>query len=141
VAVPVGSRGDMTDTERIIWSRHQGTPYVPSPIIYGDQIYFTRSNTSVLSCLDLGTGAPVFPQQRIPGLANLYASPVAAAGRIYFVGRDGTAVVLQHGRKLNVLATNKLDEPIDASPTIVDRQLYLRSTQHIYCIQASEDGR
>lgn len=141
VAVPVGSRGDITDAEKIIWSHRQGTPYVPSPIIFEDQIYFTRSNTSVLSCLDLGTGAPIFPQQRIPGLTNLYASPVAAAGRIYFVGRDGTTVVLKHGRKLEVLATNKLDEPIDASPTIVDRQLYLRSMRHIYCIEESEDGR
>lgn len=135
MAIPLASRGDVTDTNEIVWRHSQGTPYVPSPIIYEDQIYFTRTNTPILSCLDIATGKPVFQQQRIPGLSNLYASPVAAAGRIYFVGRDGTTVVIRHGREFEVLATNKLDEPIDASPAIVGKQLYLRSARHVYCIE------
>lgn len=134
VAVPLASHGDLTVTQRLVWSYRQGTPYVPSPIIYGDQLYFTRGNTAVLSCLDLSTGEPIFSQQRLPGLFNMYASPVAVAGRIYFVDRDGTTMVIKHGRKLEVLATNKLDEPIDASPAIVGNQLFLRGAGHVYCI-------
>ena len=72
----------------------------------------------------------------LPGLSNLYASPAAAAGRIYFVGRDGTTTVLKHGTKLDVLSINKLDDPIDASPVIVGNQLFLRGESHLYCIES-----
>jgi hypothetical protein len=69
-------------------------------------------------------------------LSSLYASPAGAAGRVYFVGRNGTTVVIKHQPKLEVLATNKLDDPIDASPVIVEKQLFLRGKTHLYCIAA-----
>ncbi len=134
-AIPLNARGDVTDTDTVLWRHQQGTPYVPSPIIYGNQIYFTRQNTAVLSCLDITSGKPVFDQQRIPELTNVYASPVAAEGRLYFTDRDGTTVVLRHGPQMEVLAINKLGEPTDASPVIVGRQLFLRTAQHLYCIE------
>jgi outer membrane protein assembly factor BamB len=37
-----------------------------------------------------------------------------------------------------VLATNKLDDPIDASPAIVGWQMFLRGKRHLYCIAAPE---
>jgi outer membrane protein assembly factor BamB len=65
----------------------------------------------------------------------MYASPAAAGGRIYFVGRDGTTVVID-ARSMEVLGTNVLNDPIDASPAIVGNQLFLRSAHHVYCLQA-----
>jgi hypothetical protein len=49
----------------------------------------------------------------------IYASLVGAADKVYVTGRGGTIVVLKYGPKYEVLATNKLDEGIDASPVIV----------------------
>ena len=66
----------------------------------------------------------------------MYASPAGAAGRIYFVGRDGTTLVLKQGDELEVLATNRLGDPIDASPAIAGKQLFLRGEQYLYCIEA-----
>ena len=71
---------------------------------------------------------------RIAGLRQLYASPVVAGGRIYVVDRQGTTAVLEHGATLKRLATNKLDEPIDASPIVVGDRLLLRGERHLYCI-------
>ena len=77
-----------------------------------------------------------FERKRLPGLSgNMYASPVGAAGRIYFVDRDGTTVVIKDSPELEVLATNRLDDPIDASPAIVGKQLFLRGKSHLYCIE------
>ena len=135
-AIPLDATGDLTDTEHPRWVHRRRTPYVPSPIVYGSQIYFTAQNTSILSCLNVETGKEVFASQRLPGLANVYASPVAAAGKIYFTDRDGTTVVLKHGLELKVLATNKLGEPVDASPAIVGRQIFLRSANALYCIES-----
>jgi outer membrane protein assembly factor BamB len=61
---------------------------------------------------------------------------VAAAGRLYFTDRSGTTVVLKAGNSVEVLAVNKLDDPIDASPVPVGNQLFLRSHGRLYCIEA-----
>jgi len=34
-----GARGDITGTKQVVWSRQRGTPYVPSPLLYGDSLY------------------------------------------------------------------------------------------------------
>lgn len=138
LAIPLTATGDITESDTVLWHHGKGTPYVPSPIIYGDHIYFTRSNTSVLSCLDIRTGVPIFEQQRLPELKNVYASPVAANGRIYFTDREGTTVVIRHGQKLEVLAINKLAEPMDASPAIIGNQLFLRTANRLYCIERAQ---
>ena len=140
VAIPLDAQGDLTGTDKITWRHDTGTPYVPSPIVVGGQVYFTRSNTAVLSCLDAKTGAAIFKTQRLPGLGSVYASPVAAGERIYFTDRDGVTVVIRHGKKLDVLATNRLDEPTDASPAIAGRQMFLRTARHVYCIEETRTG-
>ena len=76
----------------------------------------------------------MFGPRRLPGLDTLYSSPVAAANRIYFSDRNGTTLVIKHGTDLDVLATNRLDEGIDASPAIVGNQLFVSGEKHLYCI-------
>jgi hypothetical protein len=51
------------------------------------------------------------------------------------VGRDGTTLVIQHAPRLEILATNRLNEPVDTSPAIVDKQLFVRGQKHLYCIE------
>jgi outer membrane protein assembly factor BamB len=135
MALPLDATGDITDTAKIIWRHSGGTPYVPSPLLYGDRLYFTQSNNAILTSLDIKTGKPVIDRVRLPGINSVYASPVAAADRLYFVGRDGTTLVLKHSDKLEVLASNRLDDPIDASPAVVGKQLFLRGEKNLYCIE------
>jgi outer membrane protein assembly factor BamB len=59
---------------------------------------------------------------------------VGAAGRVYVLGQEGTAVVLKHGPAFEVLASNKLDDRFDASPALVDGEMYLRGYRSLYCI-------
>lgn len=135
LALPLSATGDITGGEEIVWSREGGTPYVPSPLLYGERLYFTQGNTGSLTCLDARTGAVVFGPVRLPGISNQYGSPVGAAGRIYIASRDGTAVVFSHADEFEVLAMNQLDEEFDASPVAVGRQLLLRGERHLYCIE------
>ena len=67
-------------------------------------------------------------------MSGVYASPVGAAGRVYLTGRDGSFMVIKAGPKLEVLATNKLDDRFDASPAAVGRELFLRGHANVYCI-------
>ncbi len=133
-AISLDAKGDVTGTDKVLWKYDKGTPYVPSPLLLGDRLYFMHLNSGLLTCLDFKTGKPIFERERL-GLTDLYASPTGAAGRIYIADRDGTTVVLKAGDKLEVLATNRLDDPIDGSPVIVGKQLFLRGQKYLYCIE------
>jgi outer membrane protein assembly factor BamB len=137
-ALPIDAKGDITGSNAIRWEVGRGTPYVPSPLLYEGRLYITQGNTNVLTCLDSKTGKPLFGPQRIDGIANMYASPVAAAGKVYFTGREGTTVVIKAADEYEVLSTNALGEPIDASPALVGEQLFLRSSGHLFCIEDGE---
>ncbi|MFG0336284.1 MAG: PQQ-binding-like beta-propeller repeat protein [Maioricimonas sp. JB049] len=139
LAVRVNGTGDVTDSAAVAWRKDRGTPYIPSPLLYDGMLYFTQSNQAILSVLDAKTGEAIIERTRLPGLSNIYASPVGAAGRVYFTGRDGTTLVLERTDRLKVLATNQLDDRFDASPALAGKQLFLRGIRHLYCI-AGEAG-
>ncbi len=134
-AISLDATGDVTDSDKVLWHYGKGTPYVPSPLLAGGRLWFTQMNDNLLTTLDVTTGKAVMDRVRLPGLKTLYASPVAAAGRVYVVDREGTMLVLKQGDKLEVLATNRLNDPVDASPVVVGKQLFLRGEKYLYCIE------
>jgi outer membrane protein assembly factor BamB len=134
-AIRLGGSGDLKGTESVVWTLNRGTPYVPSPLLYDGRLYFFSVNNNILTALDAKTGKPVIDSQRVDDLqGNVYASPVAAGGKVYLVARGGAAVVLKASDKLEVLASNQLDEQFDASPAVAGKQLFLRGQQSLYCI-------
>lgn len=137
-AVKLGRTGELTGTDAILWSRQRDTPYVPSPLLYGDRMYFFKGNEATLTILNTKSGEPLIEAERLEGMRGVYASPVGAAGRVYLLGRDGGALVLKRGDKAEILATNKLDDRFDASPAAVGNQLFLRGKQNLYCIAPTD---
>ncbi|MDH3403298.1 MAG: PQQ-like beta-propeller repeat protein [Acidobacteriota bacterium] len=129
-----GARGDLTGGDAVVWSHDRDTPYVPSPLLYGDRLYILKVNSGILTSLDAATGEVRFGPERLPGVEGVYASPVGAAGRVYVVGRGGDTVVLRHGDAFEVLATNHLDDTFTASPALVDGEIFLRGFEHLYCL-------
>lgn len=134
MALPLDATGDITDSDKVGWSKSRGTPYVPSPILYDGFLCFNQTNDAILTCLDAKTGETLIERTRMPGVRGLYASPVGASDRVYYVSRDGVTLVLEKGPEFKVLATNKLKEPIDATPALVGNQIFLRSEKSLYCI-------
>ena len=134
------ARGDIAGTGAVVWQLDRDTPYVPSPLLYDDVLYLLKSNDGILSAFDPLTGAPHYALQRLEGVPNVFASPVGAAGRVYIAGRDGTTLVVRHGPRYEVLAANTLDDGFDASPALVDRELYLRGHRHLYKIAEDRES-
>jgi outer membrane protein assembly factor BamB len=132
-----GAKGDLTNTPAVLWRYDRDTPYVPSPLLYGGQLYFLKSNSGVLSAFDARTGQKLYGEQRLEGVPNVYASPLGAGGRVYIAGRDGGVAVVQGGPEFKVLAVNHLDDGFDASPVAVDDELYLRGRKYLYRISAN----
>jgi outer membrane protein assembly factor BamB len=134
LAIHLDRTGDLAGTDAVAWSSNRGTPYVPSPLLYRGRLYFFADNNAVLSCFDVKTGKPLFESQRVSDLQGVYASPVAAGGKVYLVGRNGATVVIKDSEKFELLATNKLDEGIDSSPALAGKEIFLRGHEHLYCI-------
>ena len=128
------ARGKVAASKAVVWEYHRDTPYVPSPLLYDGHLYFLKSNRNILSCFNARTGEPYYSRQRLDGLSGVYASPVAAKGRVYLTGRNGASIVIRHGPRFEMLAKNVLNDRFDASPVIVGKELYLRGHRYLYCI-------
>jgi outer membrane protein assembly factor BamB len=135
VAVPLEARGELTGTDKVLWQHQKGTPYCPSPLLVDGKLYFTQSNDNRLTCLDAKSGKVLMDRELLAEAKNFYSSPVAAAGRIYLVDRDAVGLVLKQSDKLEMIAVNRLEDNIDASPAVVGKQLFLRGHKYVYCIE------
>lgn len=136
VAVRIqGSSGDITGTDRVAWKLNRLTPYVSSPLMYDDTVYFIRHNQNVLSRLDPDTGIPRGEPLRLDGIRDfIFSSPVGAANRIYVTARDGTTIVLKHDRANTVVHVNHLDDVFSATAAVLGSEFYLRGERFLYCL-------
>jgi outer membrane protein assembly factor BamB len=128
------AKGNIDGTNAVAWSFDRDTPYVPSPILVDGVLYFLKTNSGILSAFDVKTGKPYFQNQRLDSLPNVFSSPVSAQGRVYFAGREGATIVLKSGPAFEVLATNRLDDGFDASPALVDNEMFMRGYKYLYAI-------
>ena len=128
------ARGDLSTSSALVWTLDRDTPYVPSPLLYDNILYFLKTNSGILTAVDAKTGTPHYQLQRLDGVPNVFASPVGAQGRAYIAGREGVTLVIRHGPTFEVLAKNKLDDGFDASPALVDNEIFLRGYQFLYSI-------
>ena len=137
-AIKLGGKGDLSGSDAVVWQVNETTtPYVPSPLLYDGRIYVCASNKEVLSCYDARTGEPHFVKQTMNEMKGVYASPTAAAGRIYFVGRNGVSYVLKPSDKFEVLAVNTLNDKIDCSPAFVGNEMYIKGKETLYCLTST----
>jgi outer membrane protein assembly factor BamB len=128
-AVRPGGKGEVNQTN-IAWSEHKGTPGVPSPLYYNGHLY-TFQNGGIVFSRVAKTGELLY-SGRLGAPGYYYSSPVAADNKIYIASEEGVVVVLDAGEQLKVLATNKLDGAILATPALADGNIYVRTENHLY---------
>jgi len=136
-AFRLSGRGDLKGTKNVAWSWDENTPDLASPVLTGDLLYMHKAKSASLSCIDPRTGKAHYTATRIPGLSTLYASPVAANGHIYITGRSGTTAVIKEGKKVEIVTTNSVGEGVDATPALIDNQIFIRGEGHLFCIEGN----
>ena len=129
------AEGDITDSNRIVWSRDRATPYVPSPLLYDGTLYFLRHYQGILTRVHAKSGDEMPGPHRLGPVRDIYASPVAAAKRTYFTDLDGTTVVMSHEQIPRLIAVNRLDDSFSASAALAGNELYLRGKKWLYCLK------
>ena len=131
-----GANGDISlksgeDTNAFLaWKSSKGSPYTPTPLVYGDQFYVIADN-GVLSSYDAKTGALIY-QERLP--SSFSASPVAADGKLYLASEDGDVFVVKAGRQYELLQKNVMGQPLMATPALTQGMLIVRADNAIYAL-------
>ncbi len=133
-----GASGDLSGSKHELWTHEKNCPDIASPAVSGNRVYFHSGKDAILSCHDIHTGKAHYMRKRMPGLRKVYASPVIANGHVYVTGRSGKVVVIKDADKFEVVSTNDIGEGVDASPVVIGDTIYLRATEHLYCIKASK---
>jgi outer membrane protein assembly factor BamB len=136
-----GARGDLTlangqtSSNAVVWSRTGRGPYMPSPLIYKDQLYILANN-GLFDAYTLRTGEEIYRKRLDPIGSGFSASPVAADGKIYLSNEDGEMLVIAAGREFKQIATNSVGELLMATPAIPDGAMYVRSLRTLTAIGA-----
>jgi outer membrane protein assembly factor BamB len=137
LAIKLGRKGDLTDTDAITWTTNRGTSYTPSPVLHDGKLYML-TDSGMLSCLDASTGKPFYERTRLPKPYSFKSSLVLVKDRLYMASENDDVIVVKAGEQFEVIATNTLaDQSFIATPAVSGGDLYLRSETHLFCVRES----
>jgi outer membrane protein assembly factor BamB len=133
LAVRAGGRGDVTKSHRL-WTGRKGSN-VSSPILHDGHLYFMNDALPIAYCVKADSGKVVY-EQRLDDCDQVYASPILADGKLYYLDRRGKTFVVAAKPKFELLAVNDFEERsvFNASPAIDGNRLLFRSDKTLYCV-------
>ena len=138
IAVKAGGSGDVTESRRL-WRLDRAKGAVGSGVIHQGHLYLI-SQEGIAACLDLKTGATIW-EERLKGSGSrgsAWSSMLLVDGKIYVPNQAGDVFVLRAGPKLEVLATNSVNEPTNASLAASDGELFMRTDKSLWCFAAAK---
>lgn len=131
IRLPEGAGSTQTE---ILWQWDETLPDVSSPVGTGEHFFLTTSFGEIV-CLDARTGEEMWMEEVDEGF---YSSPVLVGDRIYALNRDGIMYICKAGPKFELLGSPKLGEPALTTPAYLDGRIYIRTSEHLYCIEGQD---
>lgn len=128
------AKGDITQTDAIVWKYDVETPYTPNPVLMDGKLYFLRVNNGYMSCLDAKDGTVHYFKQKLEGISTIFSSPTAIKDKIYIAAKN-ICLVIKAGEEFEILSSNELDDNFHSSPVVVGNQLILRGFESLYCFE------
>ncbi len=129
-AVDPNGKGDVTNTH-VKWMCEDEVPQIPTPVIVDNRMYMVHDR-GMVTCLDPKT-AEVIWKHKLKG--NFNASPIYAAGNIYFINVKGECTVVKPGNTFEMVAENDIPGTVKAMPAFVGGKMILRSDKFLYLIK------
>jgi outer membrane protein assembly factor BamB len=133
LAIKPSGQGDLTGAA-ILWKHQKGVPYVSSPFVQNGVVWMVKDG-GIVTKLD-ATNGQVFEEERLPGLGNYFASPVAGDGKVYFASEQGVVSVLANEKEWRVISSRDFHEKIYATPLLAGERVYVRTEKALYCFSA-----
>ena len=135
LAFRTDGKGDITTTGLAWKNEERKTPDVCTPAFDGQRLYVVDGDGHTLTAFDPKTGEKKWTGE-LPDRTVIRSSPTVADGKIYIVNEKGTVMVCAAGDEFKLLATIPMGDPEGTRASIVvsNGQLFLRTTQALYCV-------
>lgn len=144
IAVKCGGKGDVSKTHTV-WQKPLRAG-IGTPIFIDGHLYW--NSRGIAYCANAETGEIVFKERlkqsdtgesqgRRRSPAGDYASPISVGDHIYLTSRNGTVFVIDAKPEFKRVSVNQFagDESLfNATPAVVDGELYFRSDNRLYCV-------
>ena len=135
MALKPSGRGELSESA-VVWKYPRGVPYVSTPLLDKGILWMVKDG-GIVTKLDAATGR-MLQEERVPGIGNYFASPVAGDGKVYVASEQGVVSVLANAADWQVISSHEFHEKIYATPVIDRDHIYLRSEQALYCFQGAK---
>jgi len=134
LAIRPGGTGDVTETH-VVWKNPKGSPFVPSPVVYGDHLYMVNDMQSVATCFEAKTGKLMW-QGRLGDAPRegFSSSPIAMNGKVFITNDLGETFVVEAGAEFKILRVNRLNGRTLATPALVGGRWYFRTDKELLSI-------
>ena len=130
MAIQLEKSGDRKPGQ-LVWSIKRNVPIIPTPIVLDSELYMI-SDDGIFSCVDSATGEYHWRKR----LKGKYAASITYGDDKLFLPNDkGEVTVVSPSRKkCQIVATNRLNGNIQATPALVDDSLFFRTQNSLYRI-------
>ena len=127
------------DAPKELWSFAMAKETCCTPAIYNGLVFTTDCGGNV-NCLDAETGNPLWSYKAD---GPCWASCMVADGKVFIGTRAGEFDILAAEKKLRVISSTNLGEPITATTTIANGTLYIATMRTLYAVatRAVTDAR
>jgi outer membrane protein assembly factor BamB len=141
LAAQPGGNGDVTESRRLWRLERLKSQSIGSGVIHDGYVYLIGEG-GIASCLELKTGNKVWEERlKGPGAkSSSWSSMLLAGGRVYVPNQSGDVFVLRAGPRFELLATNSVNEPTNASLAASDGDLFLRTDRGLWCLAGHGGG-
>jgi outer membrane protein assembly factor BamB len=119
------------EDKRWLWKRSNIGCDAPTPAVRDGRAYIVRDRGRIAS-VDIRTGKDIWTADLPKG--TYYASPVLAGDLVYYTSFDGVISVGRNRDTFELLATNRMNEKMTATPIPIDGKLLVRGFEHLFCI-------
>ena len=138
IAVQPGGSDEVTESQRL-WRLDRVKSAIGSGVIHEGHIY-TVGQDGIAVCLDIKTGKTAW-EERLKGSSSRnssWSSAILVDGKIYVPNQAGDVFVLRASPKFELLATNSVNEPSNASLAASDGELFLRTSKSLWCFNNAQ---
>lgn len=135
LAVKLGGAGDLTGSR--LWRNETNPQSIGSGVALDGYVYRPNAGPGTIECVEPTTGKVLWTDRGAGGV--MWGSIVMAAGKCYVTTQEGVTVVFKPSpAKFELVAKNDLGEPTNSTPAISDGEIFLRTSQHLYCIASGK---
>lgn len=139
-SIAPGGSGDITPTndgyrnEFVRWRMDKSGIQMASPTYLGGNLYFFERRLGIVRCVDMETGRLEY-EKRMRGANAFWSSPWTDGNYLFAMDSNGNTHVIESGDHFKVIAVNHLNQQSWGTPAISNGRIYLRTVDHLYCVE------